>query len=155
MSQQNPASHVASAQYRVLQMVPTYDQAQRIVDRLADAEFPVENVRVVGSGLRSVEQVTGRMTYGRAALYGAASGVWFGLLLGLLFGIFVLAGWLSVVLWAVGLGAVWGAIFGLLSHAVTGGRRSFSSIKSIEASSYEILVDASFLSEAAAKLDAA
>lgn len=97
--------------------MPSYDQAQRLVDRLSDAGFPVEHVRLVGTDLRLVEQVTGRMTYGKAALYGAASGAWLGLLIGLLLGLFTVVGWLSVILWAVLLGAVWGLIFGLLAHA--------------------------------------
>ena len=44
------------------------------VDRLSDDGFPVEHVRIVGTGLHSVEQVTGRLTKGRAALGGAAAG---------------------------------------------------------------------------------
>lgn len=103
-----PLPPTASAHYQVLRTVPSYDEAQRLVDRLSDAGFPVEHVRLVGTDLRLVEQVTGRMTYGKAALYGAASGAWLGLLIGLLLGLFTVVGWLSVILWAVLLGAVWG-----------------------------------------------
>jgi len=79
---------------RTLARVATYDQAERLVDRLSDAGFPVERVRIVGVDLYSVEQVTGRMTIGRAALAGAATGAGFGLLVGLVFGVFSLsAGW--------------------------------------------------------------
>ncbi len=35
-------------------------------------------LRIVGTGLRTVEEVTGRMTKGRAALFGAGTGAWFG-----------------------------------------------------------------------------
>src|SRR5690606_21961957 len=63
----------------VLGTYDTYDAAQEVVDRLARAEFPVKQVSIVGSDLRTVERVTGKMTYGRAALAGAASGAWFGL----------------------------------------------------------------------------
>jgi hypothetical protein len=52
----------------------TYPEAQEAVDRLADAGFPVENVDIVGSDLRLVEHVTGRLTRGRAAMYGAGIG---------------------------------------------------------------------------------
>lgn len=124
MSHPSPLPPTASAHYQVLRTVPSYDEAQRLVDRLSDAGFPVEHVRLVGTDLRLVEQVTGRMTYGKAALYGAASGAWLGLLIGLLLGLFTVVGWLSVILWAVLLGAVWGLIFGLLGHAATGGRRT-------------------------------
>ena len=118
MSHPSPLPPTASAHYQVLRTEPSYDEAQRLVDRLSDAGFPVEHVRLVGTDLRLVEQVTGRMTYGKAALYGAASGAWLGLLIGLLLGLFTVVGWLSVILWAVLLGAVWGLIFGLLGAVV-------------------------------------
>src|SRR5687768_11377791 len=76
-----------------------YPEAQRLVDRMSDDGFPVESVRIVGEGVRTVEQVTGRMTRGRAALAGAASGAWFGVLIGLLFGLFTAgAAWIWLLL---------------------------------------------------------
>jgi hypothetical protein len=45
----------------------SYEQAQAAVDRLSDEQFPVENLDIVGSGLHSVERVTGRLTKARAA----------------------------------------------------------------------------------------
>ncbi|MCX0277666.1 hypothetical protein NLM24_45275, partial [Nocardia zapadnayensis] len=68
MSHPSSLPPTASAHYQVLRTVPSYDQAQRLVDQLSDAGFPVEHVRLVGTDLRLVEQVTGRMTYGKAAL---------------------------------------------------------------------------------------
>ena len=152
MTQPFPVPPTSAADYRVLRTVPTYLEAQRLVDMLSDAEFPVEHVRVVGTGLRSVEQVTGRMTYGKAALYGLGSGAWVGLLIGLLLGICTVGGWLSVVLWGVALGAVWGLVLGLIGHAATGGRRDFRSIQGIEADSYDVLVEVEYIDEAAARL---
>ena len=58
------------ADYRILRSVPAYAEAQALVDQLSDAGFPVERVRIVGTGLRSVEQVLGRMTTGKAAVRG-------------------------------------------------------------------------------------
>ena len=40
--------------------------------------------RIVGNDLKSVERVTGKLTWGRAALAGAASGAWLGMFFGLL-----------------------------------------------------------------------
>ncbi|MCD1145281.1 hypothetical protein LQU92_08530 [Kocuria sp. LUK] len=155
MTQPSPIPPTSSRNYRVLRSVPAYDEAQRIVDALSDAGFPVEHVRVVGTGLRSVEQVTGRMTNGRAALYGAASGAWLGLFIGLLLGIFTVGSWLAVILWAVALGAVWGLLFGLIGHAATGGRRDFRSVQGFEAEAYDVLVEAEHVEAAAAHLDGA
>ena len=53
---------------RTLTHVTDYTEAERLVDRLSDAGFPVERVRIVGIDVYSVEQVTGRLTTARAAL---------------------------------------------------------------------------------------
>jgi hypothetical protein len=153
MSQTTDTPATTSLNYQVLATVPAYGQAQGLVDQLSDAKFPVEHVRVVGTGLRTVEQVTGRMTYGKAALYGAGSGAWVGLLLGLLLGIFTVGAWGAVVLWGVVLGAVWGLVFGLIGHALTGGRRDFLSVQGLEAEAYDVLVESDYLGMAQAKLN--
>lgn len=119
----------------------SYDQAQRAVDHLSDNKFPVENVTIVGTDLRLIERVTGRLTYARAALAGAATGAWFGLLIGLLLGLFARGGQGTLALLAAGVlyGAGFGAIFGLVSYALTGGRRDFTSTRQIVAGRYEVL----------------
>lgn len=135
---------------RVVAVTASYADAERAVDRLSDAGFPVSTVSIVGRGLNSVERVTGRVTAGRAALVGAGSGAWFGLFLGLLLGLFLPApAWLALLLTAVVLGAVWGAVFGFLAHAVTGGRRDFSSVQRFVADQYEVHVSAERADEAA------
>ncbi|MDI1463985.1 hypothetical protein QEZ54_23650 [Catellatospora sp. KI3] len=117
-----------------------YRDAQRAVDYLSDQRFPVEHTAIVGTDLRLVEKILGRMTTGRAALYGAGAGAWFGLFIGLLFGIFARANWLAVVLTAVVVAAIWGAIFGAVAHAMTRGRRDFTSAESLQAGQYAISV---------------
>jgi hypothetical protein len=119
-----------------------YASAQRAVDYLSDNQFPVERTSIVGTDLRLVENVLGRLTTARAALAGAASGAWFGLLFGLLLGIFSNSSWLAVLLVAIVVGALWGAIFGAIAHAATGGRRDFTSRSSLQAGQYAVLVDA-------------
>lgn len=134
--------------YRTLTEVADYAEAQRLVDHLSDGGFPVENVRIVGTGMRSVEQVTGRQTKGRAAGLGAAGGAWWGLLIGLMFSLFVAGGWLVMVLTAVALGAIGGALVGFVSHSATRGKRDFTSIRGLEAARYEVEVAASFYDQA-------
>ena len=51
-----------------------YEQAQAAVDYLSDEKFAVENVTIIGSDLRMIEKVTGRLTMGRALAAGAAGG---------------------------------------------------------------------------------
>ena len=125
------------------QVVATYDtylEAQRAVDYLSDHEFPVQHVSIVGSDLRMVENVLGRLTRGRAAAAGAASGAWFGLFVGVLLAVFASGDTneLALVLSGVVYGALFGAAFGFVGHAMTGGRRDFTSRSKIVASSYEI-----------------
>jgi hypothetical protein len=119
-----------------------YASAQRAVDYLSDNEFPVEHTAIVGTDLRLVENVLGRLTIWRAALAGAASGAWFGLFIGLLFGLFSTSSWVGVILAGLLIGAFWGAVFGGVAHALTGGRRDFTSASSLQASQYAIMVDA-------------
>ncbi|NYI03781.1 general stress protein [Allostreptomyces psammosilenae] len=118
----------------------SYEEAQTAVDRLADERFPVEHLDIIGSDLRLVERVTGRLTKGRAAAVGAGGGAWFGLFIGLLVGLFTTgAAWLGLVLGGVLIGALWGAVFGFVGHAATGGRRDFSSVQSLAAARYDVI----------------
>jgi hypothetical protein len=80
-----------------------YRQAQRAVDFLADERIPVEHVTIVGSGLELVETVTGRLSWGRAALVGVISGLWPGLLVGWFVAIFSDGGSWWVILLSGGL----------------------------------------------------
>ena len=124
--------------------VATYDdyaQAERAVDFRSDQGFPVEHVAIVGSGLRTVEQVAGRLTTGRAALAGASQGAMIGLLFGLLFGLFFDGPeFFGVVLYGLGLGAVFGAVLGAVGQAAQRGRRDFASFRTMQAASYEVQV---------------
>lgn len=134
------------------QSLGTYDdyaQAQKAVDYLSDREFPVQNCMIVGTELKQVERVTGRLTYGRAAAAGAASGAWFGLLVGLIFGIFTDQGsWLPTVVGALLIGLVFGVVWGVIGYALTGGRRDFTSISQVVATKYEVLVEHRHLAKA-------
>lgn len=131
-----------------------YEDAQRAVDHLSDEGFPVENVSIVGHDIRTVENVSGRLTNGRAASRGLISGIWFGLAIGLLLGFFVPGvNWIGVVIAGIIFGAIWGALFGFLGHAATRGQRDFSSVKTMEAGRYEVLVRGEFATRAAQLLN--
>ncbi len=129
------------AGYEPIATYGRYPEAQRAVDYLSDQRFPVEHAMIVGMDLRMVEKVLGRLTYLRAAGMGAATGAWFGLLIGLFFAIFTPGRfpW-SLVLLGLIWGLIAGAIFGLIAHAFTGGKRDFLSSSSIVANRYELLV---------------
>jgi hypothetical protein len=121
----------------------SYREAERAVDFLSDKGFPVERAAIVGTGLRTVEQISGRMTVPRAALLGALQGVLIGLLFALLFGIFfdLDEDFLGLLLYGLIAGALLGALFGALFQAMQGGQRDFSSVAGMEAERYELQVD--------------
>jgi len=119
----------------------SYAEAQRAVDYLSDNKFPVENASIIGSDLRMVEQITGRLTWIRAALAGAASGAWFGLFVGLLLGLFAPGGreTFTLVLFGLLYGAGFGLVFGLLGYAATRGKRDFTSTSQVVANTYDVM----------------
>jgi uncharacterized membrane protein len=106
-------------------------------------------VAIVGTGLRYVEQVAGRMTTARAALAGAGQGAFIGLIFALLFGLFFSGpGFGGLLLYAVVLGALLGALFGAVIHYGSGGQRDFASVSRTEAEQYQVMVDAEVANEA-------
>jgi hypothetical protein len=119
---------------------PTYLEAQRAVDHLADKQFPVQLVTIVGGDLRMVERVTGRLSYPRVALAGLASGAWFGLFVGFLLLLFSSPGGQTVpLLTAILIGAAFGMLFSVVTYSLTGGKRDFTSSSQIVAASYSVL----------------
>jgi hypothetical protein len=119
-----------------------YEDAQKAVDYLSDNEFAVENCMIVGTDLRQVERVTGRLTRGRVAGAGALSGMWMGLFVGLIFALFdpKTSSTLTVAA-TVAFGAVFGIVWALLGYAATKGRRDFTSVSQVVATRYEVLVE--------------
>jgi hypothetical protein len=128
---------------------PSYLKAQEAVDYLSDHEFPVENVSIIGSDLRLVEQVTGRLTRGRVIQAAAASGSLWGLFMGsllLLFGgnnVSILVPIATTIV-----GAAFGAVSGMLAYAATGGKRDFTSNTGVVATSYELLCEPKVVEDA-------
>ena len=116
-----------------------YEQAQRAVDYLADNNFPVHDVTIVGVQPMLVERVESRLTWSKVLTRGAVSGAWFGLFVGLLLSIFTAGAGLAPLL----LGLVIGAVFGLASAAAgygaTRGQRDFTSHSQLVARRYDVL----------------
>ena len=145
-----PKGDATAATRRTIATSGDYATAERAVDSLSDQGFAVEHVAIVGKGLRSVEQVEGRMSTGRAALVGAGEGSLLGMLFALLFGIFFTGpDFGGLLLYGVVVGALFGTLYGALGHlAVSGGKRDFVSDTSIVADRYEVQVDDSIADEA-------
>ena len=119
-----------------------YADAQRAVDTLSDKDFPVQNCLIVGTELRQLERVTGRLTWSRVLLGGALSGIWLGLFVGLIFALFDAGNNpLQLVASTVLFGAVFGLVWAAIGYAMTRGQRDFTSVSRIVPGRFEILVE--------------
>jgi hypothetical protein len=119
----------------------TYEEAQRAVDHLADSDFPVRDVTIVGVDLMLVERVIGRLTWGRVIASGAASGAWFGLFVGLLLSFFSPPGTSPIgpIVTSLISGIVFFAVFAAVGYGATRGRRDFTSQSQMVAGRYDVL----------------
>lgn len=133
----------------IISTYDTYHNAQLAVDTLARANFPVSQVSILGNDIRSVERVTGKLTYGRIALMGALSGAYLGLFLALLL-IIIQPGveLIGIFFAAIVVGAGFGMLFGVLSYALNRNRRDFSSVMQLVAGRYDLITDPSLISSA-------
>ena len=130
----------------------TYPEAQKAVDYLSDQRFDVKTISIVAEGIQFVEQITGRLNWGRALLNGLTSGALIGAFIGFIFGIFnffaPLVSALTLALYGLIFGAVLGAIVGLLGYAFSGGDRDFTSVSGMRASRYDVTADPAAAAEA-------
>lgn len=135
---------------RSLGVYEGYDEAQHVVDYLSDNNFPVQNMVIVGTELKSVERVTGRLTHRRLAVAGAVSGLWIGLFVGIAFSLFSQRNQLSFLFTTPLLGAIFGLIWSQVGFraATRGGARDFSSVTQVVATKYEVLVEHSLIEQA-------
>lgn len=133
------------SQRHLVATLPTYGDAERVVDSLSDDGFPVEQLTIVADQLQLVENVTGRRGYWQAALGGGASGAVVGAALGFFLGLFSLIdpliSGLALALYGALFGTAIGVVVGVLSHWVSAGRRDFSSVRSVEAGRYDVFAD--------------
>lgn len=70
------------------------------------------------------------MTLARASAAGAVTGAWFGLLTGLLVGLFTFGpAWLGLIFGGLLIGALWRLAFGYLAHRMGSGRHDYASLR--------------------------
>jgi hypothetical protein len=149
----NPGLQGASLlQLKFPQSLAVYDDyasAQKAVDFLSDKQFPVENCMIVGTDLKQVERITGRLTNGKVALGGALSGLWLGIFVGVALSLFDTKsnGFATIVTTAL-FGVVFGVVWALVGYAATRGQRDFSSVRVVVATRYEVLVEHKLLTQA-------
>nr|WP_131803717.1 general stress protein [Pseudofrankia sp. BMG5.36] len=141
---------------QVVASYQTHDQAERAVDHLADARFPVERTAIVGRGLTSVETI-GRMSWRDSTLRAvggwAVAGALVGLVFGLLDWVTPLRAAFSLALWGLLFGALLGLFAGLLTWVFAGGSHQRVTHSHVyRAHSYDLLVDSELAERARSTL---
>lgn len=118
----------------------TYDEAQQAVDFLADKHFPVENLCIVGTELRSMERVLGRRNWGTVLGQGVQSGLSTGLMVTFLMWIFMPnSNFMVLFISALLIGILIGVVFAALGYWMSQGKRDFTSVTQTVATRYELL----------------
>lgn len=136
-----------------------YPEAQAFVDNLIKHNFPAGAVAIVGSDLRTVERVRGKVNYARMAIGGAVTGSWMGLAFGLVFGGATdstgaaLFPGIESVGSSIVIGAGLGMLFNVTRYALSRNKRSYISQSSVVASKYQIQVPAGLADQARAVPD--
>ncbi|MEY4321243.1 MAG: hypothetical protein RLZZ471_1184 [Actinomycetota bacterium] len=140
-------------QGEVIADFPKYEDAVAFVEKLVAGDFPAGLIAIVGSDLRSVERVRGKMSYARVALSGAVTGSWLGLLYGLFFGgnadtssvqSFATSGLGSSIFIGAGLGM----LFQVIRFSLARSKRGFISQSTFVASKYQVQVPGNMVGEA-------
>lgn len=129
----------------VLGTYETYLEAQSVVDRLSKADFEIKGLAIVGNNLTTVEQVTGKLSYGRTALAGAARGAWFGLFIGLMFFLFTPVPVTGYIVAAAVIGAGISMVFSVVMYTLGRRTRDFTSTNHVLARSYDIIISPQLL----------
>lgn len=120
----------------------SYAEAQKAVDYLADERFPVQNLAIVGTDLKSVERVLGRKSWSTVLSQGVSSGISTGLLVGLVMLLFAKPPSVALMLvTCLAIGIAIGITFAAVGYAMTRGKRDFTSVTQTVATKYEVLCE--------------
>jgi hypothetical protein len=118
----------------------TYDEAQKAVDFLAERQFPVQNLCIVGTDLRSIERVTGRKTWGTVIAAGARQGITSAAMVALFVWFLIPnADMISSIALLMAIGVALSVLFSVLGYAISRGRRDYTSVTQTIATKYEVL----------------
>ena len=120
----------------------SYAEAQKAVDYLSDERFPVQNLAIVGTDLKSVERVLGRKSWSTVLSQGVSSGISTGLLVGLVMLLFAKPPSVALMLVScLAIGIAIGVTFAAVGYAMTRGKRDFTSVTQTVATKYEVLCE--------------
>lgn len=139
---------------RSVRVYNEYADAQKAVDYLADHEFAVQNLCIVGTDLKSVERVLGKRSWKTVISQGVTSGVSMALFFALLVFLFFPADNLLILLLvALAAGVGISVLLNVLTYAASRGKRDFTSVSQTVATKYEILCEHKVAQQANEMLD--
>lgn len=139
---QGPESPLFKLEYpQSVGLFNSYAEAQKAVDNLADQDFPVKNLAIVGTDLKLMERVTGRRTWGTVLSSGVMTGLQTGFIVAVFMMLLVPGDILVQLLTGLVVGVGVSLLFAIPSYAVTRGQRDFTSITQTVATRYEILCE--------------
>lgn len=119
---------------------PTYEGAQKAVSSLIAGEVPARDIAIVGSGLRSIERITGRLGYATAARSGALNGLMLGLLFAFIFVLGMPTVQISAFVGVLLVGMALGMLLSLGTYSIVRRRRDFASVMQVAADHYDVCV---------------
>ncbi|MEN9737566.1 MAG: hypothetical protein RJA26_799 [Actinomycetota bacterium] len=118
-----------------------YAAAVDCVDQLIRHDFPAPMVAIVGSDLKSVERVRGKLSYGTLAFRGLITGSWLGLLFSLFIPVSASGSSVGVTTGAaIVIGAGVGMLLNILRFSLSRNRHEFSSTSAVIAATYDVVV---------------
>ncbi|MDT3767301.1 hypothetical protein QS713_04360 [Gleimia hominis] len=117
----------------------TYPQAQAAVDKISDMDIDVRGVTIVGTDLRQVERVTGRLTIWKVLGRAALSGIWMGLLFSLLIYLWMPNRTPLILVAGIALGVIFYTAMSVIPYLLSKGKRDFTSVTQIVAGRYMLL----------------
>ncbi|CAB4636316.1 unannotated protein [freshwater metagenome] len=122
-----------------------YKQAVAFIEKMIENDFPPKLVSIVGTDLKTVESIKGKLGYGRVSISGAITGSWLGLFFGLIFGTTgtgTEAALMTNVTAGIVIGAGVGMLINIIRFSLTKNRRGFISGQTVVAKQYEVVVPA-------------
>ncbi len=134
----------------MLAQFKNYREAVKAVEQLVENGFPPSLISIIGSDLKTVETLKGKLGYGRVALSGAVTGSWIGLFFGLVFGATSSAEQVVVTNLTAGIviGAGIGMFFNVIRFSLARNKRTFISGQAVVAKKYDVVVPVGQLNEA-------
>lgn len=115
-----------------------YETAQQAINSLAEADIDISGMALVGSEVRVVERVMGKLTWRKVAMAGAMRGLTFGLFLGIVFWLLVPEAGIAILAMPV-LGIAFGMLLSIVTHTFTRKNRQYQSVQQLIPASFDLI----------------